>query len=395
MAKLGQAPQEFNFHPAAHPLEGTLALRADIADFASQADIDNALSFLRHDGTFSGEPLHAAGRNVTMPLSGMLYAPYDAVQISGGAYIPMGVNSNSQARGGMVVRESTEPKDIYPPAQAPQRYTHTYSVVQGGVLKSRTDSSPMGSYTQKLADRKIAKTALAGKIASGNLVVPRVLGKYEYKELPDGMGGNATAILFAVPLGGLRADQAYVVPLMGAIQQRPDLLDTALDIYMPPIMKTLGMIGIVAADIHKAGIVHNQLTLGNVLPMQTESDGSRNLLYAADWETADNITEADKELLKALDLVVAFRSFSGGMERILSGSTNDQSRINPILLEGLMILVTSYAGINTGNLRALIDYDRKIWLDSLDAMLELSVDVDVFSPVLALIKKLITIQSTT
>jgi hypothetical protein len=375
-----QGKPTYNFFTAPQPL--------DISAFAKPDDIEDVVRFLRHDGSFDGQVVHAIGRNVTLPLVEPPHPLYDSIQISGGAYIPMGVTTNSQARGSVITWDPTMPKEIHPPAEGSQRYTHTYSVLRDGALESHHDSSPLGSYTESLADQKIARTARAGKIDSERLVVPKVLGKYRFTNLSDGEGGNATALLFAVPLQGLRADQAYVAPLLDILQQRPDLLDAALDSYMPPIMKTLGMIGIAAADIHGAGVVHSQLTLGNVLPMQTRQPGSTDLIYVADWETATEIETKDENLLRVLDLVTAFRSFSGGVERILSEHNTGKDRITPILFEGFIVLISNYVGLSSEQITRSLRHHKRLWQDSLAAAMNLSDDVRTLSPLVDLMEQL-------
>lgn len=386
----GSSPKlpPYNFFTAPQPLEGDLVLRSDIGRFAKPSDIEDVISFLRHDGSFERQLLHAAGRNVTMPLSEPPHPMYDSIQISGGAYIPMGVTSNTQARGGVVTWDPSQSKEIHPPAQGEQRYTHTYSVISNGVLESRHDSSPMGSYTCDLAEQKIARTARAGKIASQSFLVPRVLGKYVFADLPDGEDGNATALLFAVPVQGLRADQAYVAPLFDLLQKQPDLLDAALDKYMPLLMQTLGMIGMAAADIHAAGLVHNQLTLGNVLPLQSKQPDTPDFLYIADWETASEINAADEKLLRVLDLATAFRSFSGGVERVLSEHPHGHDRVYPILLEGLVVLISDYIGLSSEEITASVRQHRRLWQDSLAAAMTLSGDISVLNPLIELMEQL-------
>lgn len=321
------------------PLEGRLYVTPDVDSFVGPEDLANIKSFLRHDGSFEGEVFHAQGRNVTIPIVNP-QTIYDAVQISGGAFIPLGVKSNTDTSHGFVAFSSAD-REIKPPAQGDEQYTHTYQAVESGEVVRKQDQSPMGSYTQTLADYKLRMTAHAKKIDSETLFLPRPLGKYEFLGLPDGQGGNATALLFGVPFSGARTDSAIISWFFDYLDKNPDSLEEALNLYMPPVMQTLSMVGQVASDIHESGVIHNQLTLGNVLAIESK-DENPDKLYVADWETARNTDPADKELSEMLDILVAFRSFAGTIDKLHSETDISDEKATSILQEGFMVLMAGY-----------------------------------------------------
>lgn len=343
------------------PLEGELYVTPDVNSFIGPDDISIIRSFLRHDGSFDGEVFHAQGRNVTIPIAEP-QTTYDAIQISGGAFIPMGVSSNTSA----IVAFSSADREIKPPAQGDEHYTHTYQAIEGGVLVKKQDCSPMGSYAQALADYKLRMTSHALNIESDVLFLPRPLGKYEFFDLPDGQGGNSTALLFGVPFLGARADSAIIAWFFDYVGKNPNDLDKALNQYMPPIMQTLSMIGRAASDIHKSGIIHNQLTLGNVLALESK-DENPDKLYVADWETARVVEPADKELSEMLDLLVSFTSFSSTIDKLHSETNIGDEQATAILQEGLMVLMAGYHNLPLGIVSQYIRQNGEMWIDAFRA----------------------------
>ncbi len=365
-------------------LDGQLALREDIEKFMGQEDVARVMSFLAHDGSFTDNVYHAGGRNATIAMVEPRPTGYDAVQISGGAFISMGIESNKDTTHGIAFRDPNAPREILPPAQTEKQFTHSYHVAEDGKLVERNDHSPMGSYPQELADRKLAMTVRASKIPSDILIVPKVLGKYEFTGLSDGQGGNATALLFAVPQLGERTDTALVIPIFNAVAQRPELLREALAMYMPGIMQNLSLTGEVAADIHADGLVHNQLTLGNVLALETANGD--NLIYVADWETANDIEPKDADLSKALDLTVAFRSFAGTVEALLERSDLTANEAHAICLEGLMVLIAGYRREDPQETYAAIQEQKELWFDALHIMRYGSVKAEEYEPTIKLLQ---------
>lgn len=132
--------------------EDNLYLVPDSSTWLGPQDVAGIYSFLRHDGSYDGALLHAAGRNATIPLENA-HAPYDAVQISGGAYIPLGISSNADTKNGIVEFNPSELK-VLPPTTAEGMYTHEYSKYAEGKIVMCQDMSPKGSYSQAMADKK-------------------------------------------------------------------------------------------------------------------------------------------------------------------------------------------------------------------------------------------------
>jgi hypothetical protein len=356
------------------------------SDFLDEDDLANIISFLQHDGSYNGDLLHANGRNVTVPLENPLISLYDSVQISGGAYIPMGISGNAELPHGIAIIDNSDKRDVLPPAQEDRQFTHTYHVVEGGKLVKRTDKSPMGSYSQKLADHKLAMTLRAVQIESNVLIVPGVIGKYEFYNLDDGQGGHPTALLFAVPALGERTDSAIVKHLADVAHNRPKLLQKALNEYMPPLMLSLLLLGRATADIHSSGYVHNQLTLGNALAIQNADQ--EYFIYVAAWETASEIKPGDEELSKLLDLTVAFRSFMGIIDNIKENAPLDQSHADSILSEALAMLLSGYCQLPHEAAIIYAENNTDLWAEAISVMFSPKSDLEGFKPAADLIEEL-------
>lgn len=355
------------------PLEGRLYMAPDADSFISPDDIANIIGFLRHDGSFDGEVFHAQGRNATIPVADPKTI-YDAIQISGGAFIPMGVSSNTATAHG-IVAFSSEDREIMPPAQGNEQYTHRYQAIEGGKLVKKEDQSPMGSYAQWLAEYKFDMTADAAKIDSDILLLPQPLGKYEFHGLPDGQGGNATALVFGVPFSGARTDSAIISWFFDHVSKNPNDLNAALNQYMPPLMQTMSMIGRAASDIHRSGIIHNQLTLGNVLAIESR-DEKPDRLYVADWETARAVDPADKELSEMLDLLVSYRSFSNTIDKLHADTDIGDEHATAILREAFIVLMAGYHNLPLEISAQYLRQNEEVWVDAFRAAYAGKSDVD-------------------
>jgi hypothetical protein len=344
------------------------------------------MSFLKHDGSYKDPLLHAHGRNVTIPLDRPLAGLFDAVQVSGGAYISMGIDGNAGLPHGVALVDPTTPRDIQPPAQGDTQFTHTYKAVEGDALVERSDKSPMGSYSQKLAERKLAMTVRALHIDSSILVVPHVIGKYEFFTLDDGQGGHPTALLFAVPAQGERTDSSIVTPLAGISVRKPELFKQTLNDFMPALTTTLFMIGNAAADIHEAGITHNQLTLGNVLVIQNSDQ--KPFIYVADWETANDIKAGQEDLSKLFDLTVAFRSFKGLTDHFCASDHLSDAESDKILVEGFISLMSGYARLPEQATAIFAEINYDLCAQALSSMRRAGNHASDYAPLLELVQEL-------
>ena len=368
------------------PLEGQLYVTQYSGEYIDNNDLSKILNFLRHDGSYQGPVHHAHGRNVTIPLERPVSRLFDSVQVSGGAFIPMGINGNADLPHSVALVDPSTLKDIQPPAQGNTQFTHTYKIVEGDALVERADKSPMGSYSQKVADRKLAMTLRALQIDSSILKAPHVIGKYEFFTLDDGQGGHPTALLFAVPMKGERTDSNIVSPLASISAQKPELFLKALDDFMPHLASTLFMIGNVAADIHDAGMVHNQLTLGNVLAMEN-SDQQRSI-YVADWETADEIKAGQEDFSKIFDLAIAFRSFTGMIDHFSASSHLDSIQSNGILVEGFISLMSGYARLPVQATAIFAEINFDFCGEALSAIRKAGSNATDYEPLMELIQEL-------
>lgn len=368
------------------PLEGQLYLTQYAGEYIGNDDLSRVLNFLHHDGSYQGPLLHANGRNVTIPLEQPVSGLFDAIQVSGGAYISIGISGNADLPHSVALIDPSTPREVKPPSQGDKQFTHTYKVVEGDTLVERADKSPMGSYSQRLAERKLAMTVRALHIDSNILVVPHVIGKYEFPTLDDGQGGHPTALLFAVPMQGERTDSSVITPIAGISVHKPELFLKALDDFMPHLTTTLFMIGSAAADIHDAGIVHNQLTLGNVLVI--ENSDRQPFIYVADWETADDIRAGEEDFSKIIDLAVAFRSFKGLTDHFRAGNHLDNAQSNGVLIEGFISLMSGYTRLPTQATAIFAEINYDLCSEALSSIRNTGNNAADYAPMLALIQEL-------
>lgn len=336
---------------AAPPLSGHFTIRSDFDDFLGARVLDDVHSLLRHDGSFDERlVLTSGGRNVVIP-SGRTNGVFNAVQISGGAFIDLGVSSNSEGEIPGLIPIVTDELVIEAPAQSDDLYEHTYNIVEQGRLVHVTDTSPKGSYNAKIAERKRSFTVAAESIPSSVLVVPKYLGSFVFDNLPDGEGGNATALLFSVPLDGQRSDTQLMLPAINAaITRDPEIFNSTMNILAPKFYDTLRLLGRVASDIHAQGVIHNQLHLGNVLRIETPTDPQ---LYVADWETCYIPSHIDAPLARATELSAAFKSYAVTAKAFGEIGLNNATRAQ-FLHEGLWRLLAGYRGMDVADAYRLI-----------------------------------------
>lgn len=333
--------------PLPIPPEGTLSWRQDIEKYLAPLDRDRALSLLAHDGTFHEEPLSANGRNVTLPLKTVLNPYYDCMQISGGVYMPIETAGNDNPY--FIRITHLKPGQGIQPPDFSRYYTHTYTTVSGNEFVTNSDRSPMGAYAQRVAERKIKFTSRASYIDE-TILTPLVLGLYSYTEHDDGEGGNPTAIILATLFGGTRADETFVKPFINEALANPDKLEAVLERHLDDQCYTLESMGYAASKIHSAGLIHNQLTFGNVQQIRVK-DPTKRFLYVADWETTEDAQTDGIDPQKAHDIFLAFKSFQNTIGFIMDrAGGNDPARYLELSREGLRAVMSGYAGLERSEL---------------------------------------------
>ena len=287
-------------------LDGALHLGTSALDSLGEDFIEGLGNAL----TFNGKPhpkiINPQGRNYYMALPNP-YGAFDSLQISGGGNFEIGIRSNSDVDDGIVTLEpDTGPRLITPPDSQAELFTGVTVLYEGGQLVDRKNPNPLGSYTHRTAEQKIANTREAAVRLGGRVAVPYVLGRFEY-DLADQNGEPQTAILLLVPQLGRRFDATLLHPLgvLRGVNRDAVTSESIVDYYEEIIGPRLSAIGLAIGEIHKSGLNHNQLTPGNTAVIERDNMG---LGYITDWDTMTEPSTDDRIMAQALDMTVAFRT---------------------------------------------------------------------------------------
>ncbi|MFO0970752.1 MAG: hypothetical protein U0520_00160 [Candidatus Saccharimonadales bacterium] len=269
----------------------------------------NSLSFSK--GAFKPETiLYVEGRNYFVDLQDRARGVYDTLQVSGAGYIQPSQARN--AHNGLIITTAATGVQVIQPPQpyhdGSALYAHItdyYDPSEESLLRKVVDHSPMGGYAHDLAIRKWVHMRKAERLfADSNVLVPLCQGYVDFPQVVDQLGESQRGIISLVPNKGNRLNRD-LTPLLGYV----DSPSKAGRYYSDIVAKKMYATGLAAATVHASGLVHNQLTAGNVDPSFTRQDGS-DVVFVADWETPTEIIPEDDLQMRALDVMKTIRSLT-------------------------------------------------------------------------------------
>lgn len=339
---------EFSLNLPDAPLEGDLHIDRQSRDLLGSEFIEGVHSALRYSQEQVLPVYNAQGRNYYIPLPSPI-GPYDALQIAGGGNFDLGITSNGDVEDSIVTPPETSEKSrvIVPPSEKSGLFTGHTVYYENGELVEKTNINPVGSYTARSASRKIEQTQTAfGLLAakSEGVITPKYIGKFEY-EIVDQFGEAQTAILMLVPSLGRRFDSKLLLPL-NALRagQAPapgaEFTEELHPYYGATILPRLVSIGWGVAITHEAGLNHHQLTPGNVDALAAPD---KTLVpYFTDWDTMTVPSDEDRARAQALDMVVALKTASTGLTRLVQLEAIDRKAAANLVLATTLSLLEGY-----------------------------------------------------
>ncbi len=308
-----------------------------------EVDRERMLDFLSFRQGFPGDEITSAtGRSVFFPLKEP-FGPYDSLQVSGAGFVDMGIVSNDTPV--VMVKVDIQGKVIEPPRVGRKLFSHQTTYVVDGRLVEEEVRSPMGSYTEAAAIEKFTKTMEMFKSIHSDapFLLPLPIGRAVYSEISDGQGGGQSALVFACPVGGIRAEVLVGGFLAAGLGMNGEVRPDGSGMIISELMLTLMEMGRAHRFLHDRGLCHYQLTMGNVSPVLRHSEGG--LLCVYDWETVRPVDETDPMLAMALDSSVPIRSYAEIMKLAMTVSGLNENMVVSLGYSGFINYLMGYSGI--------------------------------------------------